>query len=330
MHIKRLFTVSEGEKLTEKVFGRVLVSSICSILLCMTCLAGTTWAWFAVSIENQGNVIQIATVTAEVSVFKVSDKNTQQVGGEGTQQVDGEGTQQSGDESTQQVGGESESRDVVEKTAAGNYSLTEGTYEIDIALKSDGSGTDDLNRSLDKVYAVMTVTDESSPETYYSYYLELEKNAEAEKIVFPVNGKNVTISFDVSWIKPIGAEPYDPAVFAVEETPEESTEETSTETTAEETTEAPTEVTTEESTEATTEAPTEATSKESTEATTQEPTEATTEESTEATTEEPTEATSEESTEVTTEEPTEEATRRSTEATTEEFTEETKAQSTEA
>ena len=68
MRIKELFTVPEGKKVTEKMFAKVLISSVCSILLCMACLAGTTWAWFAVSIENTGNVIQIATVTADVSI----------------------------------------------------------------------------------------------------------------------------------------------------------------------------------------------------------------------------------------------------------------------
>ena len=62
MRIKELFTVPNGKKVTEKAFARVLVSSICSILLCMACLAGTTWAWFTVSIENMGNVIQTADV----------------------------------------------------------------------------------------------------------------------------------------------------------------------------------------------------------------------------------------------------------------------------
>lgn len=65
MRIKDLFTVPEGEKVTEQVFHRVLISSICSILLCMTCLAGTTWAWFTVSIENTGNVIEIASAWEE-------------------------------------------------------------------------------------------------------------------------------------------------------------------------------------------------------------------------------------------------------------------------
>lgn len=61
MRLKDLFTVPTGQKVTEKHLRRVLISSICSILLCMTCLVSTTWAWFAVSIENTGNVIEIGT-----------------------------------------------------------------------------------------------------------------------------------------------------------------------------------------------------------------------------------------------------------------------------
>lgn len=68
MRIKELFTVPEGAKVTEKMFGKVLFSSICSILLCMACLFSTTWAWFTVSIENQENVIQIGAADVKVTV----------------------------------------------------------------------------------------------------------------------------------------------------------------------------------------------------------------------------------------------------------------------
>lgn len=59
MRLKELFIIPEGKKVTEKVFGRVLISSVCSILLCMVCLISTTWAWFTISIDNMGNEIQI-------------------------------------------------------------------------------------------------------------------------------------------------------------------------------------------------------------------------------------------------------------------------------
>ena len=68
MRIKNLFTIPTEEKVTEKALRRVLISSVCSILLCMICLVGTTWAWFTVSVENTGNVIEIAAVTADASI----------------------------------------------------------------------------------------------------------------------------------------------------------------------------------------------------------------------------------------------------------------------
>ncbi len=68
MRIKELFTVPDGKKITEKTLSKVLLSSICGILLCMACLAGTTWAWFSVSIENIENVVQIGTADVKVVV----------------------------------------------------------------------------------------------------------------------------------------------------------------------------------------------------------------------------------------------------------------------
>ena len=68
--MKFLFTIPEGVKITEKVFGRVLISSVCSILLCMACLAGTTWAWFQASVVNNDNVITIWKPTVEVTLIE--------------------------------------------------------------------------------------------------------------------------------------------------------------------------------------------------------------------------------------------------------------------
>ena len=62
LHNANFPTVTEKTKVTENLFNKVLISAVCTILLCMTCLVSTTWAWFTVSIENTGNVIQIANV----------------------------------------------------------------------------------------------------------------------------------------------------------------------------------------------------------------------------------------------------------------------------
>lgn len=71
MKMKELFSVPQGKGISDKYLYRVLISSICSILLCMGCLAGTTWAWFTVSLENAENVIQIGTPTVKVTVRDV-------------------------------------------------------------------------------------------------------------------------------------------------------------------------------------------------------------------------------------------------------------------
>ena len=82
MRLKDLFTVPAGEKVTEKHLNRVLLSSICGLLLCMACLVGTTWAWFADSIVNEGNVIQIGTpqVVLQVNGADVEDGGKLQAG----------------------------------------------------------------------------------------------------------------------------------------------------------------------------------------------------------------------------------------------------------
>ena len=101
MLFKNLFTVPTGQKVTEKHLRRVLVSSICGILLCMSCLAGTTWAWYTVEIENRGNEIQIATVTADVNVLDAESNAVQ--------------------------------------PDDGNYNFATGTYTVQINLESDAT-----------------------------------------------------------------------------------------------------------------------------------------------------------------------------------------------
>lgn len=74
MHVRDFFTVPTDKKISEKAFARVLISSICGILLCTCCLAGTTWAWFIAGVENPNNVITIATVTAKATILQGEDE----------------------------------------------------------------------------------------------------------------------------------------------------------------------------------------------------------------------------------------------------------------
>ena len=127
MRIKELFTIPKNQKITEKMFGRVLISSVCSILLCMACLVGTTWAWFTVSIENTGNEIQIAEVIPTVEVKKE---------GAPVSLVDGA------------------------------YPLEAGDYTVEIQLSNNATATDDLNITQRDVYVVMTATQSGKSTTY--------------------------------------------------------------------------------------------------------------------------------------------------------------------
>ena len=68
MRLKDLFTVPEGQKVTEKHLRRVLICSICSILLCMTCLISETWAWYTVTLDNPGNEIWIGTAEVKTQI----------------------------------------------------------------------------------------------------------------------------------------------------------------------------------------------------------------------------------------------------------------------
>ena len=137
MRMKELFAVPEGKKITEKMFGRVLISSVCSILLCMACLIGTTWAWFTVSIENEGNEIQIAEVIPSV-VIKVGDTPVSPVDGA--------------------------------------YTLEAGTYEVTIRLDNNATGADDLNKTQrNVVYVVISVIQDSTSNNYYLAFTKAEE-----------------------------------------------------------------------------------------------------------------------------------------------------------
>ncbi len=124
MRLKDFYTIPAEEKVTEKCLYRVLFSSICSILLCMICLVSTTWAWFVVSIENTGNTIEIANITASIAVTQ----NTETI-----------------------------------PDNNGSYILNPGVYNISISLNQENASAG-INGSQPSVYVVMTVIHEEKPE----------------------------------------------------------------------------------------------------------------------------------------------------------------------
>ena len=74
MSIKDFFTVPENEKISDRAFTRVLISTICGILLCMICLAGTTWAWFISNVEGPGSVMSIASISVDATLLQGEDE----------------------------------------------------------------------------------------------------------------------------------------------------------------------------------------------------------------------------------------------------------------
>ena len=75
-HSKRLFSglfyVPKYEKVSEKAFLRIMLSSIFGILICGICLAGLTWAWFTSSISSAANTITAADFSVGVE-FKQNE-----------------------------------------------------------------------------------------------------------------------------------------------------------------------------------------------------------------------------------------------------------------
>ncbi len=47
----------ENEKITDKAFSSVLITSILGILVCIVCLCSTTFAWFSDSVTSQQNIM---------------------------------------------------------------------------------------------------------------------------------------------------------------------------------------------------------------------------------------------------------------------------------
>ncbi len=74
MHMKDHMENQPETKTAKRALSKVFVSSVCTILICVACLAGTAWAWYSVYIENTGSVIHIgeAKVTVTIGGTEVS------------------------------------------------------------------------------------------------------------------------------------------------------------------------------------------------------------------------------------------------------------------
>lgn len=199
MRIKEWFVVPAGTKVTEKVFGRVLCSSVCSILLCMACLAGSTWALFSVGINNTDNVIHIATVSMDVDVTSGGSQ--------------------------------------VAPATDGSYSLPSGTYAVQLKLKSNGTG-DELAAEQSPAYVTMAVRDGNSTQ-YYFYTFPQYSEVKSQQISVTGGTASVSFSVSwVQPTNATAADGSEVTVNAVSLQQEESTPETTDSTDPTENTEA--------------------------------------------------------------------------------------------
>lgn len=67
------------EKLTERSFMRSIAVCVISMILCMSFLASTTWAWYTGTITSAGNVIEISNYQIGVTVIKTDNDSEQNV-----------------------------------------------------------------------------------------------------------------------------------------------------------------------------------------------------------------------------------------------------------
>ena len=71
-----LNTQKNTEKLTDKAFSRLWITSIVGILICIACLCSTTWAWFSADQSAEGNTVQSGNFNLDISVTKEQSSST--------------------------------------------------------------------------------------------------------------------------------------------------------------------------------------------------------------------------------------------------------------
>jgi len=66
---------NKTEKLTDKAFIRLVITSFLAVVLCVTCLCGASWAWFSGSTTSTGN--EITTAICELKIFVNDGSSTE-------------------------------------------------------------------------------------------------------------------------------------------------------------------------------------------------------------------------------------------------------------
>ncbi len=64
------------DKLTDKAFSRLMLTSVLGILVCIMCLCSATWAWFSADTSADGNKVSSGQFDLTVSVTDASSEVT--------------------------------------------------------------------------------------------------------------------------------------------------------------------------------------------------------------------------------------------------------------
>ncbi len=59
---------NKPDKLTDKAFSRLMLTSVLSILVCIVCVCSATWAWFSADTSSSGNKLATGKFDLTVSV----------------------------------------------------------------------------------------------------------------------------------------------------------------------------------------------------------------------------------------------------------------------
>lgn len=67
---------NDGDKLTDKAFSRLMITSVIGILVCIMCLCSATWAWFNAGVESNSNKLASGHFGLDVSFAKDGEEPT--------------------------------------------------------------------------------------------------------------------------------------------------------------------------------------------------------------------------------------------------------------
>lgn len=158
--------VNNNEKLTDKVFLRLIATSIVSVILCMAGLCSSTWAWFTGNVSSGSNTIGAGHCTLIVTV----SKNAASDGAEASALAEGV----SEDETI-----------VIENFENVTKVLSKGTYTINLKVEEDTNTSG---------YCVIIVGEKK----YYTDYVTSSDSGD-KNFSLDVQDEELSVTFEPRW-----------------------------------------------------------------------------------------------------------------------------------